>query len=195
MLYVSALYMAGRLIDPLVFLVGTSFVHYLRYITTYYNRTDVNFGTFKSDVLFFKIVALSHIAYRYLSILSAGTSASLPTVTASLIMIVAGSTVSSLATKALGIDGTYFGSELGVCKTQWVTTFPYNVVPHPMIVGQLVALSGVHLIPEFRAAWPWLVPVHCTLYTIVMLQEQFDVYKNKSSGAGASGGPEKVKSS
>lgn len=195
MLYVAALYTAGRLVHPTVFLVGTSFVHYLRYMTTYYNRTDVNFGTFKADVLFFKVLAISHIAYRYASILFAtpGTSASPVVLAASLVMIVTGSTVSSLATKALGIDGTYFGCELGMCKTEWVTAFPYNVIPHPMIVGQLFAFMGVQLLPEFRAAWPWLMPAHCAMYTLVMLQEQFDVYRGKKAGAPPSG-PEKIKS-
>lgn len=191
MLYVTALYAAGGLVHPVVFLVGTSFVHYLRYMTTYYNRTDVNFGTFKSDVLFFKVVALSHIAYRYASVLFS-TSANPVIIAASLLMIAAGSAVSSLATKALGIDGTYFGCELGICKTEWVTAFPYNVIPHPMIVGQLFAFAGVHLLPEFRAAWPWLMPAHCALYSMVMLQEMFDVYSEKKAGAPPSG-PEKVK--
>lgn len=34
-LYVAFLYAAGKLVHPAFFLEGTSFVHYLRYITTY----------------------------------------------------------------------------------------------------------------------------------------------------------------
>lgn len=195
-LYTVALYIVGRLVHPAIFLVGTSFVHYPRYITTYYNRTDVNFGTFKSDVLFFKVIALCHIAYRYASalLLAGGTSADPLTVVASLAMIIVGSAVSSLATKALGIDGTYFGYELGMCEAERVTTFPFNVIPHPMIVGQLFAFAGVHLLPEFREAWPWLIPAHCIMYTLVLLQEEFDVFKGKKAGEPHSGPAAKVKS-
>lgn len=94
----------------------------------------------------------------------------------SLTMIIAGSTVSTLASRALGVDGTYFGPELGFCEMKWVTAFPYSCVPHPMIVSQLVAFVGVHLLPEFRSAWPWLMPVHCALYVVVMVQEHLDLH-------------------
>lgn len=197
LLYLAVLFAIGRLVHPNVFRAGTSFVHYARYITTYYYRgSEVNFGIFKADALFFKVVALSHISLRYMWALfftfSSGTAPSVAAegavgdanlndsiilVGLSLVLITAGSVVSMLATKALGLDGTYFGPELGVCKMKWVTSFPYNCVPHPMIVGQLVAFLGVHLVPEFRATWPWLMPVHCALYMVVMLQEHFDVHK------------------
>lgn len=216
-LYVAVLFAMGKLVHPDVFLVGTSFVHYPRYMATYYHRgSDVNFGAFKSDALFFKVVGLSHIGFRYISALfvsfnsgmaaaaaAAGgaaeaadrcsgqnttntscdddinTTAGMITLVAlSLAMITAGSVVSILAAKALGVDGTYFGPELGICEMKWVTCFPYNVFPHPMITGQLVAFAGVHLLPEFRTAWPWLVPAHCALYAVVMMQEHFDVHRS-----------------
>ncbi|CAN0246095.1 unnamed protein product [Pylaiella littoralis] len=224
LLYVVALFAVGRLIHPVAFLVGTSFVHYPRYITTYYHRSsDVNFGTFKSDALFFKVVALSHIGCRYAMALfytftstsaaaaaeetimgtantfgdginNDSTTGGTILVALSLAMITFGTAVSTLAAKALGVNGTYFGPELGMCEMKWVTGFPYNChVPHPMIVGQLVAFLGVHLLPEFRAAWPWLMPAHCAFYVVVMMQEHFDVHaKAGKSGrvAGYNGGVE-----
>ena len=200
-LYVVCLYAASKLVHPAVFLVGTSFVHYPRYMTTYFHRTDVQFGNFKGDVLFFKVIALAHVAVRYVLALSSTGFSSIgdaAIVAASLAMIFAGGAVSSLATKALGVDGTYFGPELGMCEMKWVTDFPYNVIPHPMIVGQLVAFAGVHLLPEFRASWPWLMPVHCALYLMVMVQEQFDVHAKATEsgrvpGYGGANGGEKVK--
>ncbi|CAN0575056.1 unnamed protein product, partial [Ectocarpus sp. 12 AP-2014] len=188
-LYVAVLFAAGRLVHPVVFLVGTSFVHYPRYITTYFHRgSDLDFGRFKLDALFFKVVALSHVAWHYVAAVLAtlGSKAEVEGVSGSgggggggfdaivavsLALIIAGSTVSTLASRALGVDGTYFGPELGVCEIKWVTAFPYSCVPHPMIVGQLLAFAGVHLLPEFRAAWPWLIPAHCAFYLVVMLQE------------------------
>ena len=42
-------------------LVCTSYVHYLRYMTTYYIRKDVAFEAFKRDALFFKTLALAQV--------------------------------------------------------------------------------------------------------------------------------------
>lgn len=222
-LYVAALFAAGRMVHPVVFLAGTSFVHYPRYIATYYHRgSDLDFGRFKSDALFLKVVALSHVACRYASALlttfrsSAGEVAAAAAVesgevddsggggggghdtavmlaAASIAMIVAGAAVSVLASRALGVDGTYFGPELGICEMKWVTAFPYSCVPHPMIVGQLVAFAGVHLLPEFRAAWPWLMPAHCALYLLVMAQEHLDFHAkaDKSGRVPGYGGTER----
>ena len=65
----------------------------------------------------------------------------------SLVLIVAGYFASLCATAAKGADGTYFGIELGVVKADYkfVTKSPYNVLPHPMILGQVVALPCLHV--------------------------------------------------
>merc|ERR1711937_981537 len=83
----------------------------------------------------------------------------------SLVLIIAGYFVSLCATAALGVDGTYFGIELGVVKADYkfVTKFPYNVLPHPMILGQVVALLGLHVVPQVGAARPYLIPIHVAL--------------------------------
>lgn len=54
--------------------------------------------------------------------------------------------MSIAATQALGVDGTYFGIELGFVKADYrfVKSFPYNTLPHPMILSQIVALLGLH---------------------------------------------------
>ena len=78
----------------------------------------------------------------------------------------------------MGVDGTYFGIELGVVKADYkfVTKFPYNVLPHPMILGQVVALLGLHVVPQVGAARPYLIPIHVALYLIHMTQEIYDVH-------------------
>ena len=87
--------------------------------------------------------------------------------------------LSTAATVALGIDQTYFGVELGVMKPNFVSQFPYGYVPHPMIIGSIVGLLGFHKMATFRAALPYLVPVHICMYMIHMIQEQvFDIYKS-----------------
>lgn len=47
--------------DYRIFLAATSFVHYLRYITTYFYRSGVAFEAFMRDVLFFKSLALAQV--------------------------------------------------------------------------------------------------------------------------------------
>ena len=45
---------------------GTSFVHYARYIATYYYRDNVAYEDFKRDALLYKSLALLQLAYFYL---------------------------------------------------------------------------------------------------------------------------------
>lgn len=157
-----------------VFLVCTSYVHYFRYISTYYVRKDIDFGSFKRDVLLFKTIALAQLFHMYvIAPIRAGT---FEFDVISLAMIIAGYTVSMMATNALGIDRTYFGVELGLLEPKWVTQFPYGVIPHPMITSQVVALLGFFKAAHFRAVNPWVVPVHVTLYLIHMIQEEFNIY-------------------
>ena len=73
----------------------------------------------------------------------------------------------------LGMVRTYFGSELGFVKPKWVSGFPYNVIPHPMIVGQLVAYSSILFwlkgtLPIETVA---LICAHMSFYVIHMFQE------------------------
>jgi hypothetical protein len=46
-----------------------------------------------------------------------------------------------------------------------------------MIVSQIFALLGFHKAAHFRAEWPYVVPIHVTLYCVHMLQEIFDIYQ------------------
>jgi len=163
-----------------VFLYGTQYLHYLRYICTYYVRKGVAFGAFKRDVLLFKSIALMQLFALYASPLWKETTCEpVPCFRPdSLVLIIAGYFVSLCATAALGVDGTYFGIELGVVKADYkfVTKFPYNVLPHPMILGQVVALLGLHVVPQVGAARPYLIPIHVALYLIHMTQEIYDVH-------------------
>lgn len=106
------------------FLLTTSFVHYIRYIATYYYRQDVDFGSFKRDVLLFKSIALIQIFFYYLF----PDNAKFEVDVTSLAMIITGYGVSLAATEALGLDRTYFGVELGKCKSKWISKFPYGLV-------------------------------------------------------------------
>ena len=150
----------------LPFLIGASFVHYLLYIAVFKFRDSISFGQFKRDALLFRTLAHAMLiglyAYTYTyDPLSLG-------------LIVGGYGLASAATYALGLDRTYFGVELGQCPPKQITRFPYNAIPHPMIVGTLIALLGYQLHAPLRELVPWLVPIHVAFYAIHLAQEIAD---------------------
>ena len=164
------------------FLVATQYIHYCRYISTYYYRKGVNWAVFKRDVLFFKSCALIQLAALiirpYIDQYHAGHLSFQDVNWLGFAMICAGYFVSLAATAALGVDGTYFGIELGFVKADYnfVKTFPYNVLPHPMILSQVFALLGMSTFEGVGKAYPWLVPIHCTFYAVHMTQEHWDFF-------------------
>jgi len=165
-----------------IFFVMTSFVHYIRYITTFYLRRGIDFGSFKRDVLLFKSLALFQLFFMYFC--PTAFKGYNPNTTVlpfewdvvSIAMIIGGYTISALATKAIGIDRTYFGSELGLVPPKWIDQFPYGYIPHPMIVGQIIALLGVYKAQHLRTLSPYVIPMHIFLYVVHMLQEEFNIY-------------------
>ena len=52
-----------------------------------------------------------------------------------------------------------------------------------MIVSQIWALLGYFKASHFRTEWPYVVPIHVTLYVIHMLQEHFDIYRRYPEGS------------
>lgn len=170
MVYFGLAILGNFLLHDRFYLCATSFMHYLMYLGTYHQKTNVSYGTFLRNVIFFKTLALINLAYFYLTNFQYDPI--------SLAMIVVGYGISGKAAMALGVEKTYFGVELGICKPKWVDAFPYNVIPHPMIVGSILGLLGIFKMEGFREAVPYLVPVHIFLYTCHMLQEiVFDVYR------------------
>eukprot|EP00497_Spongosphaera_streptacantha_P000391 TRINITY_DN1243_c0_g1_i4.p1 TRINITY_DN1243_c0_g1~~TRINITY_DN1243_c0_g1_i4.p1 ORF type:complete len:583 (+),score=71.04 TRINITY_DN1243_c0_g1_i4:185-1933(+) len=169
--YVLTCFWIGSKSDFRLRILMTSFVHYFKYLATYYYREDVCFQRFKRDSLFFKTVALVQIAWYYLSGLPIRASTLF-----SLLLVFIGYGLSGMATTALGMDLTYFGAELGQVKPKQITKFPYDVCPHPMIVGQVIALVGVHVV--IRDLLPWLAPLHIACYLAVLSQEVFDFHKS-----------------
>lgn len=155
-----------------VFFALTSFVHYFRYITTFYIRRGIDFGSFKRDVLLFKSLALVQLFYHYLF----PSKAVFQLDYVSILMIATGYCISMAATNAIGLDRTYFAAELGIVEPKWINKFPYGYIPHPMIVSQIFALLGFFKAAHFREEWPYVVPIHVTLYLVHMLQEHFEVY-------------------
>eukprot|EP00191_Tetraselmis_sp_GSL018_P008711 CAMPEP_0177600912 /NCGR_PEP_ID=MMETSP0419_2-20121207/13934_1 /TAXON_ID=582737 /ORGANISM="Tetraselmis sp., Strain GSL018" /LENGTH=588 /DNA_ID=CAMNT_0019094053 /DNA_START=70 /DNA_END=1833 /DNA_ORIENTATION=- len=175
LLYVACLAAADRLLLPgrNVFLVGTSFVHYCMYMSHFYRRYGLAHGTFVRNAVFFKCLAVGQLALMYLR--------SFEPDPVSAALLVAGYGLSASAAAAIGIDRTYFGSEMGIYKPKWISAFPYSLgIPHPMIVGSVVGLLGFHKLAGVRAAYPWLVPAHVAFYAAHCLQEHFGIHTRKS---------------
>ena len=164
LVYILAAYAMG----PTPFLILTSFRHYAVYITTFaYRSPPVAHGFLMRDSKLFKTIALMHLSRRLLPLVQ------LPRDIPGVAMALCGFTITILATAQLGMVRTYFGSELGFVKPEWISGFPYNTIPHPMIVGQLLAYSSILM--WWREEMPMetmaLVGAHMTCYVVHMIQE------------------------
>jgi hypothetical protein len=172
--YIMCGYISLRCNNILFLIIATQYIHYFRYITTYYIRKDINYLYFKRDVFLYKCVVLIQFVYLICNRLAYTLYDKY-----AFIIICIGYGISFSATIALGIDKTYFGVELGYVNsnTNFVRTFPYNIIPHPMIVGQLFGLCGIHylLIQDY----PYLIPCHIAFYVIHMFQEIFNIHRKQ----------------
>ena len=162
--YLAALLLADRLFSAPIFLYGSSFIHYLLYMAVYYSREDVAFYAFKRRAMFFKGLAGAQLVYLYLR------DAHFDPLSLSLIAL--GVALSGAAARVLGMERTYFAAELGRCEPLTLRRFPYSLLKHPMIVGNIIALLGFYALPELRAAAPYLVPMHIAFYLLHLLQEE-----------------------
>jgi len=170
--YVALAALANIYVHPYAFLAMTSYMHYAMYIATYAQRTNVAYGLFKRNVLFYKTLALSQLAYHYI--------ANFQYDPVSIGMIVVGYGIATSAAFALGLDRTYFGVELGLYEPKWISSFPYNCIPHPMIVGAMIGLFGVHKMVGMQTAMPYLVPGHVIMYGAHLAQEIYAGYPKES---------------
>lgn len=159
--------------SPVLFIFATSFIHYSIYIGTYYYRDNVLYEHFKRDCLFYKNIALINLATVYYKSIIDNYNNPL------LLVIFCGYMITAIASYKLGLNGTYFGSELGCCTSKRINSFPYNCIPHPMIVGQIISLTTLYTFAT-NDKYKLLIPIHISLYLIHMLQEEFNI-NSKSS--------------
>lgn len=150
------------------FLILTSFRHYMIYMTTFaFRNPPVAHGYLMRDAKLFKSMALAHLGQRLLPLVE------LPRDWPGVLLAIIGFSITILATLRLGFVRTYFGSELGFVKPEWISGFPYGYIPHPMIIGQLVAFGSIlywwreSMTTETIA----LLVAHMSFYTAHMLQE------------------------
>jgi hypothetical protein len=144
-----------------------SFWHYLLYWRAYRHGV-VHPARFRRDAMLMKSVALTALASAYVT---------QPWHWSSLwhwssgLAVGAGFMLNLAAARVLGHTRTHYGVELGELPAQRVTSFPYSVVPHPMLVGNMLAFGGTLLHPGFREAWWPLAVLHVALNGALIVME------------------------
>jgi hypothetical protein len=140
-----------------------SFWHYYLYWLAY-RYGAVPLLEFKRDAVLMKTVSLLALASAYLAA---------PLDPASLAVAAAGFLLNALGAAALGSDRTYYGREVADLPPLRVTRFPYSVVSHPMLVGNMLAFGGTLLNAEFRAQWWPLAFAHVALNLGLLVMERY----------------------
>lgn len=169
LVYVAFSYVLG----PVPFLLLTSFRHYVVYMSTFaFRQPAVAHGYLMRDAKLYKTIALMHLARRVLPLVK------LPSDIPCVLLAAAGFATTMMATMRLGFVRTYFGSELGFVKPDWIEGFPYGTIPHPMIVGQLFAFGSILAwfggrlnTPDHVIGTMPLLVAHMSFYTAHMVQE------------------------
>lgn len=148
-----------------------SFWHYLVYALAFFWR-EVSVERFKQDAILLKTISLATLAFVLW--------ATVPNL-GSLIVMAIGFALNAAATRALGADRTYYGFELATVPSERITSFPFSVISHPMLIGNMMAYGGPLLDGEFREAWWPLALIHVLLNAATLLTE---MYGGKSRSAG-----------
>jgi hypothetical protein len=146
---------------PALAVYGLSFWHYVFYWWAYRHGT-ARPARFRRDAMLMKSVALVALASIYLA---------QPWYWSPAIVIGTGFMLNLAAALALGNARSYYGWELGDLPYQRVTSFPYSVMSHPMLVGNMTAFGGTLLHPGFREAWWPLAVIHVALNGALIVME------------------------
>ena len=144
-----------------------SFWHYFVYSLAFFWR-QIPLQRFKRDAIVLKTISLAALAFVFLQ--------TVPNIY-SVIVMTAGFSLNIAAAHRLGSDRTYYGYELGRCPPEWIASFPYSVMPHPMLIGNIAAYGGMLLDDEFRLFWWPLALLHMLFNSQILLME---IYGGKS---------------
>lgn len=138
-----------------------SFWHYYLYWLAFTFGT-IAFEVFKRDAVAMKTVSVVLLATIYLAA---------PIDPVSLIVIAGGILLNVRAAMVLGVDRTYYGHEVAGLAPLRVTAFPYSLIGHPMIVGNVAAFGGTLINPAFREQWWPLAGLHVVLNVGLLAME------------------------
>lgn len=175
--YITSLFIISYYTDYKIFLISTSFIHYIQYIYVYYYRSSIDYNKFKKNVIFYKFLSIIQLYSLYTSTFTSFSCVYNNLL--SIIIIISSNILSGYSAYLLGTDGCYFGIELGYVNKNknYVSKFPYGYIPHPMILSQCIALYFMNNNFIFYNNWPFLIYFHIFFYIIHMIQEHFDLHK------------------
>ncbi len=139
----------------------TGFWHYLLYWLAF-TFGAIPHAVFKRDAVAMKTVSVAGLAAIYLAF---------PLDPLSLAVIAGGILLNIAAAGALGADRTYYGVEVAGLPPRRVERFPYSMVAHPMILGNVMAFGGTLLNSGFRRDWWPLALVHVGLNIGLLVME------------------------
>ncbi len=159
---IGTVLLTSRLVAwPALAVYAVSFWHYLFYWWAY-RYGAVPPARFRRDAILMKGVGLTALASVYLA---------QPWHWGSAVTISSGFALNLAGARALGHTRTFYGWELGALPQHRVTRFPYSVVPHPMLAGNIIAFGGTLLHPGFRQAWWPLAVLHVALNIALIVME------------------------
>lgn len=139
--------------EPALAIYAVSFWHYGLYWSAY-RYGHVSAPRLRHDAMIAKPISLAAFGWAVAQAVPSGWAVALAG---------AGFGLNAAAAWQLGADRTYYGWELGDVPHRRVTGFPYSLVRHPMLIGNVMAFGGVLATPAFRERWWALSAAHVLL--------------------------------
>lgn len=156
-----------------IFLIGTSYIHHIRYIVTYYYRNNVEYIKFKKEVISYNII--SHLQLYILYLTSYKNTQEILSNKYSIIFIIFGNILSVYCIYLSGIDICCLGLELGYI-TKRITKFPCNLSLNPIILSQLIILYLMNNNYIFNKNWSYLAHAHMMFYIVHIMQHYLNIF-------------------
>lgn len=178
-LTIGGAYLDGR---TTVAICALSFWHYYLYWLAYFFGA-VPLRTFKRDAMAMKIVALVVLGAAYLAA---------PLDVLSLVVVAAGFLLNAVAAAALGSDRTYYGYEVAGLPPHRSSAFPYSLMAHPMLAGNIAAFGGTMINADFREHWWPLACAHVAMNLGLLVMELFVTPRRSGSRRAPIGGADGV---
>ena len=152
----------------MMYLIST--LPYLIYINEYIFET-IKLFEFKRDAKIYKLILWCIILYNYFKY---------PINYYSIMGLILGSLLTFTSFIALGDDRTYYGEKINKMKPLLINSFPYNLIYHPMVVGNLISFSSLLLNKNFSNDWSTIIYINIIGYIIYLLIEIFNISSNFS---------------
>jgi len=148
-------------LDPGVAVYALSFWHYFVYWLGYL-FCAAPLASFKRDAIMMKSVAMGILGWAFLS----GAPDPL-----SVTVMTLGFALNTYAAMIMGSDRCYYGYEIGGLPGRRITSFPYSITAHPMLIGNIVAFAGALINTDFRERWWPLAVIHVGMNVGLLVME------------------------